>query len=472
MAARTFEFTSESVTEGHPDKIADQISDAVLDAVLRDDANGRVACETLITTGLVVVAGEITTETYVDVRSIVRETIATIGYTRAKYGFDAETCGVIVAIDEQSADIAQGVDESFEAQHGDADPIDRMGAGDQGMMFGYASDETEELMPLPIMLAHKLTRRLAEVRKADVLPYLRPDGKSQVTVRYEVDEHGRQRPVEIERILISTQHRDGLDAESLIKPDLLEHVVEPVLHAEYRDLFDPARLAAKDFLYVNPTGKFVIGGPMGDTGLTGRKIIVDTYGGAAPHGGGAFSGKDPTKVDRSAAYAVRHVAKNVVAAGLAARCQVQVAYAIGVAHPMSVLVDCFGTRGRGAHERADRRARARDTSTCGPARSSATSSSVGRSTRRPPRTATSAAPTRTSPGSAPTRPRRSALLRDAGIRRSGFPPLDPRLRRGRSLKAPAPRSQLTRCHPRCPTSVGHPPSMRRAPARRASRPAR
>jgi len=347
VAARTFEFTSESVTEGHPDKIADQISDAVLDAVLRDDENGRVACETLITTGLVVVAGEITTETYVDVRTIVRETIAKIGYTRAKYGFDAETCGVMVAIDDQSSDIAQGVDASYEAQHGDTDPIDRMGAGDQGMMFGYASDETDELMPLPIMLAHKLTRRLAEVRKADVLPYLRPDGKSQVTVRYEVDEHGRQRPVAIERVLISTQHRDGLDAESLIKPDLLEHVVEPVLHAEYRDLVDTAKLGAKDFLYVNPTGKFVIGGPMGDTGLTGRKIIVDTYGGAAPHGGGAFSGKDPTKVDRSAAYAVRHVAKNVVAAGLAQRCQVQVAYAIGRAHPMSVLVDCFGTGAEG-----------------------------------------------------------------------------------------------------------------------------
>jgi len=347
VAARTFEFTSESVTEGHPDKIADQISDAVLDAVLRDDENGRVACETLITTGLVVVAGEITTETYVDVRSIVRETIAKIGYTRAKYGFDAETCGVMVAIDDQSADIALGVDASYEAQHGDTDPIDRMGAGDQGMMFGYATDETEELMPLPIMLAHKLTRRLAEVRKADVLPYLRPDGKSQVTVRYEVDEHGRQRPVAIERVLISTQHRDGLDAESLIMPDLLEHVVEPVLHAEYRDLVDTTKLGAKDFLYVNPTGKFVIGGPMGDTGLTGRKIIVDTYGGAAPHGGGAFSGKDPTKVDRSAAYAVRHVAKNVVAAGLAQRCQVQVAYAIGRAHPMSVLVDCFGTGAEG-----------------------------------------------------------------------------------------------------------------------------
>ena len=343
MSARSFHFSSESVTEGHPDKIADQISDSVLDAVLTDDPAGRVACETLITTGLVVVAGEITTDTYVDVRSVVRDRIAQIGYTRAKYGFDYETCGVVVAIDDQSPDIAQGVEQSFEAQHGDTDPLDRVGAGDQGMMFGYASNETAELMPLPIMVAHKLAKRLSEVRKADVLPYLRPDGKSQVTVRYEVDEHGRQRPVEIERVLISTQHRDGLDIETLMKPDLLEHVVEPILHADYRDLFDPARLGQKDFFYLNPTGKFVIGGPMGDTGLTGRKIIVDTYGGAAPHGGGAFSGKDPTKVDRSAAYAARHVAKNVVAAGLADRCQIQVAYAIGVAHPMSLLVDCFGT---------------------------------------------------------------------------------------------------------------------------------
>ncbi len=343
MAVRSFSFTSESVTEGHPDKIADQISDSVLDAVLADDPNGRVACETLITTGLVVVAGEITTETYVDIRSLVRDRIAEIGYTRAKYGFDYETCGVVVAIDEQSVDIARGVDESYEAQHGDMDPIDLLGAGDQGMMFGYATHETAELMPMPILIAHKLTKRLAEVRKADVLPYLRPDGKSQVTVRYEVDEHGIQRAVEIERILISTQHRDGLDVETLMKPDLLEHVVEPILHADFRDLFDPRRLGEKDFLYVNPTGKFVIGGPLGDTGLTGRKIVVDTYGGAAPHGGGAFSGKDPTKVDRSAAYAARHIAKNVVAAGLADRCQIQVAYAIGVAHPMSVNIDCFGT---------------------------------------------------------------------------------------------------------------------------------
>src|SRR5574339_671789 len=236
MAARSFSFTSESVTEGHPDKIADAISDSVLDAVLRDDRNGRVACETLVTTGLVVVAGEITTDTYVDIRSVVRDRIAEIGYTRAKYGFDFETCGVVVAIDEQSSDIARGVDESFEAQHGDTDPLDLLGAGDQGMMFGYATRETEGLMPLPILLAHRLTKRLAEVRKANVLPYLRPDGKSQVTVRYEIDEHGIQRPVEIERVLISTQHRDGLDAETLIKPDLLEHVVEPILHADYRDL--------------------------------------------------------------------------------------------------------------------------------------------------------------------------------------------------------------------------------------------
>jgi len=340
MTARTFSFTSESVTEGHPDKIADQVSDAVLDAVLTDDPMGRVACETLITTGLVVVAGEITTETYVDIPRLVRKTIADIGYTRAKYGFDAETCGVIVALDEQSPDIAQGVDESYEVQHGDDDPLDRVGAGDQGMMFGYASDETEELMPLPIMLAHRITKRLSEVRKADVLPYLRPDGKAQVTVRYEVDARGIQRPVEIERVLISTQHRDGLDVETLLKPDLVEHVLHPILP---HSLYDEQRLEEKDFVYVNPTGKFVIGGPMGDTGLTGRKIIVDTYGGAAPHGGGAFSGKDPTKVDRSAAYAARYLAKNVVAAGLADKCTIQVAYAIGVADPMSLLVDTHGT---------------------------------------------------------------------------------------------------------------------------------
>ena len=341
MSTRSFSFTSESVTEGHPDKMADQISDTVLDAVLANDPEGRVACETLITTGLVVVAGEITTDCYVDIPQLVRNRIREIGYTRAKFGFDAETCGVVVAIDEQSPDIAQGVDASYENQHGDSDPLDRVGAGDQGMMFGYASNETEELMPLPIMLAHRLARRLAAVRKADELLYLRPDGKTQVTVRYDTDEHGRQRPVEIERVLVSTQHRDGLDVDTLLKPDLIEHVIDPILP---KDLYDQRRLEHdRDFVYCNPTGKFVIGGPMGDSGLTGRKIIVDTYGGAAPHGGGAFSGKDPTKVDRSAAYAARWVAKNVVAAGLADRCQIQVAYAIGVAHPLSVLVDTFGT---------------------------------------------------------------------------------------------------------------------------------
>jgi S-adenosylmethionine synthetase len=346
MGVRSFSFTSESVTEGHPDKVADQISDSVLDAVLTDDPEGRVACETLITTGLVVVAGEITTQVYVDIPRLVRERIAAIGYTRAKYGFDAETCGVIVALDEQSPDIAQGVDAAYEVQHdpSDDDPLDRVGAGDQGLMFGYATDETDELMPLPIMLAHKLARRLSEVRKSDVLPYLRPDGKTQVSVRYEIDEHGHRRPVEIERVLVSTQHREGLDPEVMIKPDIVEHVLEPILP---KSLYDPRRLEDKDFVYVNPTGKFVIGGPMGDTGLTGRKIIVDTYGGSAPHGGGAFSGKDPTKVDRSAAYAARYVAKNVVAAGLASRCQVQVAYAIGVARPFSILVDTFGTEAQG-----------------------------------------------------------------------------------------------------------------------------
>jgi S-adenosylmethionine synthetase len=346
MGPRSYSFTSESVTEGHPDKVADQISDSVLDAVLTDDPHGRVACETMITTGLVVVAGEVTTKTYVDIPRLVRERIASIGYTRAKYGFDAETCGVIVALDEQSPDIAQGVDLAYEVQHdpGDDDPLDRVGAGDQGLMFGYATDETPEYMPLPIMLAHKLARRLSEVRKSDVLPYLRPDGKTQVSIRYEIDEHGHRRPVEIERVLVSTQHREGLDPDVMIKPDIVEHVLEPILP---KSLYDPRRLEDKDFVFVNPTGKFVIGGPMGDTGLTGRKIIVDTYGGAAPHGGGAFSGKDPTKVDRSAAYAARYVAKNVVAAGLASRCQIQVAYAIGVAHPFSILVDTFDTEAPG-----------------------------------------------------------------------------------------------------------------------------
>jgi S-adenosylmethionine synthetase len=338
--AREFLFTSESVTEGHPDKVADQVSDTILDAVLADDPNGRVACETLVTTGLVVVAGEITTETYVEIPRLVRETIKGIGYDRAKYGFDADTCGVMVALDEQSPDIALGVDTSYEMQRGDDDPLDRLGAGDQGMMFGYATVETEELMPLPIMLAHKIAKRLSEVRKAQILPYLRPDGKTQVTIRYVIDEHGRQRPAEVVRVLVSTQHRDGLDTDALIKPDLIEHVLHPILP---RDLYDERRFDERDFVLVNPTGKFVVGGPMGDTGLTGRKIIVDTYGGAARHGGGAFSGKDPTKVDRSAAYAARYVAKNVVAAGIAERCELQVAYAIGVAHPVSIEVECFGT---------------------------------------------------------------------------------------------------------------------------------
>jgi S-adenosylmethionine synthetase len=342
VAEREFLFTSESVTEGHPDKVADQISDSVLDAVIGEDPAGRVACETLVTTGLVVVAGEITTSTYVDIPKVARERIRQIGYDRAKYGFDADTCGVIVSIHDQSSDIAIGVDSSYEVQHDpdDDDPLDRIGAGDQGMMFGYACTETDEFMPLTITLAHLICRRLAEVRKADVLPYLRPDGKAQVTIRYEVDEQGRQRPAEIERILVSTQHRDGLDVDALIKPDLVEHVLHPILP---RELYDEHRFEERDFVLVNPTGKFVTGGPMGDTGLTGRKIVVDTYGGAARHGGGGFSGKDPTKVDRSASYAARYVAKNVVAAGLADRCEVQVAYAIGVAHPVSVSVDCFGT---------------------------------------------------------------------------------------------------------------------------------
>jgi S-adenosylmethionine synthetase len=340
--SREFLFTSESVTEGHPDKIADQVSDTVLDAVLRDDPKGRVACETLITTGLVVVAGEISTETYVDIPRVVRQRIAEIGYSHSEWGFDSQTCAVVVAIDEQSPDIALGVDQSYELQHdpGDDDPLDQIGAGDQGMMFGYATRETPELMPLPIMLAHKITRRLAGVRKSEQLKYLRPDGKAQVTIRYEVDEHDRQVPVEISRLLVSTQHAENIDSET-IKEDVIEHVLRPILDPR---LYDERRLYDdRDFVYVNPTGKFVLGGPMGDTGLTGRKIIVDTYGGAARHGGGSFSGKDPTKVDRSAAYAARYVAKNIVAADLADRCEVNVAYAIGVAHPVSIAVRTFGT---------------------------------------------------------------------------------------------------------------------------------
>jgi S-adenosylmethionine synthetase len=331
-----FLFTSESVTEGHPDKIADQISDGVLDAVLRDDPLGRVACETLVNTGLVVVSGEISTDTYVDIQDIVRSTIKKIGYDDATYGFDCKTCAVLNTIDKQSPDIAQGVDSAYEQRKGADDEADVAGAGDQGMMFGYASNETPELMPLPIALAHRLARRLAEVRKDGTLDYLRPDGKTQVSVRY-VD----GRPVAVEKLLISSQHAEG--AEDRIKEDLWEHVVQPVIP---QDLYD-AELE-RSFL-VNPTGRFVIGGPMGDCGLTGRKIIVDTYGGMARHGGGAFSGKDPSKVDRSAAYAARYVAKNVVAAGLADRAEVQVAYAIGVARPVSVMVETFGTEkvGRG-----------------------------------------------------------------------------------------------------------------------------
>ncbi len=335
MSENSFLFTSESVSEGHPDKMADQISDAVLDAVLKDDPQGRVACETLVTTGLVVVSGEITTSTYVDVPAVVRRTIERIGYTRAKFGFDAATCGVITSIHEQSPDIAQGVNTALEyrVDPSDHDELDSQGAGDQGMMFGYACRDTAELMPMPILLAHRLVHRMSDVRKGGVLPYLRPDGKSQVTVRY----HNWQ-PEFITAVVLSTQHKEGVDIDTLLRPDLIDHVIKPVLP---EGLYDPEFKKTK--LYVNPTGKFVIGGPMGDTGVTGRKIIVDTYGGFGRHGGGAFSGKDPSKVDRSAAYAARYVAKNVVAAGLADRCEVQVAYAIGVAHPVSVMVECFGT---------------------------------------------------------------------------------------------------------------------------------
>jgi S-adenosylmethionine synthetase len=324
-------FTSESVTEGHPDKLADQISDAVLDAILRDDPNGRVACETFAITGQIHIAGEITTTTYIDIPRIVREVIKDVGYTRSSVGFDAETCGVSVSIDEQSPDIAMGVDKSLEAKTGEHpdDRFERIGAGDQGMMFGYACRDTEELMPLPIVLAHNLTRQLAAVRRNCDVPYLRPDGKSQVTVEYDGD-----KPVRVDAVVISTQHDPDIPLET-IRTEVAEKVINHVVPASLRD--------ERTRVFVNPTGRFVIGGPKGDAGLTGRKIIADTYGGMARHGGGAFSGKDPTKVDRSAAYAARHVAKNVVAAGLADRCEVQVAYAIGVAHPVSVLVETFGT---------------------------------------------------------------------------------------------------------------------------------
>ncbi|MFW6287274.1 MAG: methionine adenosyltransferase [bacterium] len=319
-------FTSESVTEGHPDKVADQISDAVLDAILKEDPNARVACESFVTTGLVLVSGEISTECYVDITDIARKTVKSIGYDRAKYGFDGDTCAVLTAIDEQSPDIALGVDRALEVKEGKEEG--QLGAGDQGLMFGYACDETPELMPLPITLAHKLSQRLAYVRKNDIIPYLRPDGKTQVTVEY-ID----GRPIRIDTVLVSTQHHEDITKEQL-RNEIIEHVINPIV---------PDELFIDTKILVNPTGRFVIGGPHGDTGLTGRKIIVDTYGGYARHGGGAFSGKDPTKVDRSASYAARYVAKNIVAAGLAERCEVQVAYAIGVAHPVSVMIDTFNT---------------------------------------------------------------------------------------------------------------------------------
>ncbi|MFS0644276.1 methionine adenosyltransferase [Siminovitchia sp. 179-K 8D1 HS] len=325
-------FTSESVTEGHPDKICDQISDAILDAILAEDANARVACETSVTTGLVLVAGEITTSTYVDIPKIVRDTLKDIGYTRAKYGFDAETCAVITSIDEQSPDIAAGVNVALEAREGEMsdEEIEAIGAGDQGLMFGYACNETKELMPLPISLAHKLSRRLAEVRKNEEVAYLRPDGKTQVTIEYNED----GKPVRVDTIVISAQHHPEVTLEQ-IQDDIKEHVIQPVVPSGLID--DQTKY------FINPTGRFVIGGPQGDAGLTGRKIIVDTYGGYARHGGGAFSGKDPTKVDRSAAYAARYVAKNIVASGVADKCEVQLAYAIGVAQPVSISVDTFGT---------------------------------------------------------------------------------------------------------------------------------
>ena len=323
-------FTSESVSEGHPDKVADQVSDAILDAILTDDPDARVACETLVTTGLVMIAGEISTTTYVDIQKIARDTIRDIGYTRAKFGFDADTCAVLVSIDEQSGDIALGVDDSVEFKKSGEDELDKIGAGDQGLMFGFAVNETPELMPLPISLSHKLTRKIAELRKIGQLPYLRPDAKAQVTIEYDEEEH----PTRVDAVVVSTQH-DPLVSYDELHNDMMEKVIHQVIPAELLD--------EETNYYINPTGRFVVGGPQGDAGLTGRKIIVDTYGGYARHGGGAFSGKDPTKVDRSASYAARYIAKNIVAAGLADKCEVQLAYAIGVSHPVSVAVDTFGT---------------------------------------------------------------------------------------------------------------------------------
>src|SRR6476646_315074 len=344
LAEGEYLFTSESVTEGHPDKVADQISDGVLDAIMAGDPGGRVACETLVNTGMAVVSGEISTDVHLNIPDIVRDTVRDIGYQGGGYGYDCDHISVIVSIDEQSPDIAQGVDKAYETRvdPSDDDELDLAGAGDQGMMFGYASDETEALMPMPIHIAHRLAERLAAVRKDGTLDYLGPDGKTQVSVRY-----AEGRPVSIDKLLISTQHAEGIDSQAQIKPDLWENVVLPVLEAEVPGRFEESEL--RESFLVNPTGKFVIGGPVGDAGLTGRKIIVDTYGGMARHGGGAFSGKDPSNVDRSAAYAARHVAKNVVAAGLAERCEVQVAYAIGVAHPFSFFIDTSATEkiGRG-----------------------------------------------------------------------------------------------------------------------------
>ena len=429
-----FSFSSESVTEGHPDKIADQISDAVLDAVLESDPAGRVACETLVTTGLVVIAGELTTDSWVDMSRLARSVIRDIGYVGGATEFDAKTCGVVVAIDEQSQDISQGVTESFEAQHGNVSELDRQGAGDQGMMFGYACDETDELMPLPIMLAHAICRRLADVRREGIVDYLLPDGKAQVTIRYARGADGVPEPVRLDRVVVSTQHAAEADLDRQIRPDVIEHVLRAIVPEH---LLDGRRLDEPDFVLVNPTGRFVTGGPVGDTGLTGRKIIVDTYGGMARHGGGAFSGKDPSKVDRSASYAARWVAKNVVAAGLARRCELQVAYAIGVAETGERRDRDLRNPSHRALDDRDAGARALRPPACGDrARPRPAEPDLS---ARPPRTATSAAASRASRGSAPTARMRSRARRDSAPRRlrpeaysnsmSTFPALPGPLRR-------------------------------------------